>query len=497
MVPWWPWVVHFYIGAATPEPLALLGEELGSRMTSRLKRRLEEVLLYHWRSKHFLDVQAALPEKLDWSTQPSPWRSYLGAPIIQLPTTLPKILEAPLSLASLGSFLRLGAGISAWKSYDGIHAWALRVAPSSGNLQTTEVHLVLPPMEGLANVPAVYHYQPEMHRLEIRLQAPQELIEGDGESSDCFLVILSSLCVREAWKYGERALRSCHLNLGHMLQALAASCELHGWILEEGPRGLQFQEVLRQILDLKDETPEVVLRIRRGTCQTFPQQIESYQAQFQSFGEVSPLSATPGTIYPQWPVMDAAQDAIELLQEDLGMDANMDDELEVKQVSKTRCLLGHLGDRLLPSVLQRRSALSFVETERKQFPQEEFLMLLRASCECVMEIQVVKEERKIHLLIMLHDVEGFQPGLYVLLRGEGEKLRSYVEMPMTEVLDLHGCKLWMLTAADLLLEILMAGHTQGTMPSCFGNLELLGMCYTWLLKLLALVPQVSVVSWTT
>lgn len=33
--------------------------------------------------------------------------------------------------------------------------WALRVAPSSGNLQTTEVHLVLPPMEGLANVPAV------------------------------------------------------------------------------------------------------------------------------------------------------------------------------------------------------------------------------------------------------------------------------------------------------------------------------------------------------
>lgn len=37
MVPWWPWVVRFYIGAATPEPLALLAEELGSRMTSRLK----------------------------------------------------------------------------------------------------------------------------------------------------------------------------------------------------------------------------------------------------------------------------------------------------------------------------------------------------------------------------------------------------------------------------------------------------------------------------
>lgn len=34
----------------------------------------------------------------------------------------------------------------------------------------------------------------------------------------------------------------------------------------------------------------------------------------------------------------------------------------------------------------------------------------------------------------------------------------------------------------------------GTMPSCFGNLELLGMCYTWLLKLLALVPQAIVIA---
>ena len=30
--------------------------------------------------------------------------------------------EVPLSLNSLGSFLRLSAGISAWKSYDGVHA---------------------------------------------------------------------------------------------------------------------------------------------------------------------------------------------------------------------------------------------------------------------------------------------------------------------------------------------------------------------------------------
>lgn len=78
--------------------------------------------------------------------------------------------------------------------------WALRVAPSSGNLQTTEVHLVLPPLDWLAPLTAAqlgssagfsecpmeiemlgpsptdarYHYQPEMHRLELRLEAPEE-----------------------------------------------------------------------------------------------------------------------------------------------------------------------------------------------------------------------------------------------------------------------------------------------------------------------------------
>ena len=99
-----------------------------------------------------------------------------------------------LSLDSLGSFLRLGAGISAWKSYDGLHAsephthlfcfyyvhlrccgrWALRVAPSSGNLQTTELHVLLPAIEGLASVAAAYHYLPELHKLELRLPMPQE-----------------------------------------------------------------------------------------------------------------------------------------------------------------------------------------------------------------------------------------------------------------------------------------------------------------------------------
>ena len=45
-------------------------------------------------------------------------------------------------------------GALVWPWCGLVMRWALRVAPSSGNLQTTEVHLVLPPLEGLAPVTA-------------------------------------------------------------------------------------------------------------------------------------------------------------------------------------------------------------------------------------------------------------------------------------------------------------------------------------------------------
>lgn len=141
---------------------ALVGKLFGTALqedgTEDLRNRFQDVLRYHFRSKHFFDVQAELPSGyMDWATQPSPWRTYKGAPSIALPHSVlprpPRPGPAPLCLESLGSFLQLAAGISAWKSYDGVHKWALRVAPSSGNLQTSELHLALPGLEASAASP--------------------------------------------------------------------------------------------------------------------------------------------------------------------------------------------------------------------------------------------------------------------------------------------------------------------------------------------------------
>lgn len=77
--------------------------------------------------------------------------------------------------------------------------------------------------------------------------------------------------------------------------------------------------------------------------------------------------------------------------------------------------------------------------------------MLSASCECAMEPQLLRagSRMKIHLLLMLHDVEGFQPGLYLLQRARDEMLPGFVEPPLMEVLALQGCTLWRLAAADV------------------------------------------------
>ena len=95
----------------------------------------------------------------------------------------------------------LALGLSAWKQYGG-NRWALRCNPSSGNLHPTEGYAVLPELPGLAA--GVYHYVSRDHVLERRCalegRAARQLAEVLPPAS--FLVGLSSIHWREAWKYG-------------------------------------------------------------------------------------------------------------------------------------------------------------------------------------------------------------------------------------------------------------------------------------------------------
>ena len=199
----------------------------------------DQVRAYHERTKHRLDGYAAGPETLDWDDQPVAFRDYGNCPQIGLAlaqdgpdfATLaagPLLPAAALGPDSLGRMLACSFAIATWKNY-GTSRWAVRCNPSSGNLHPTEVYLAVPGCDDLAS--GLYHYRPQDHYLEQRCAYPAALADTlfGTLPAGSFLLGLSAIPWREAWKYGERAWRYCQLDLGHALATLRYAAALQGW----------------------------------------------------------------------------------------------------------------------------------------------------------------------------------------------------------------------------------------------------------------------------
>jgi SagB-type dehydrogenase family enzyme len=95
----------------------------------------------------------------------------------------------------------------------------------------TEGYLIAGPIAGCHARPGVFHYAPLEHALELRA----ELSEGAWLKiaaqlpERAVLVGLTSILWRESWKYGERAFRYCHHDVGHAIGSVAVSAAGLGW----------------------------------------------------------------------------------------------------------------------------------------------------------------------------------------------------------------------------------------------------------------------------
>ncbi len=217
--------------------------------TSELNKRpgpptaLDITLAYHERTKHYPFRFAPALGYMDWDTQPDPFRRFVGAPLLPLEFVpvgpepryepafvLGHIARTPLDRVSISQLFQDALALSAWKQA-GSSRWSLRVNPSSGNLHPTEGYLVAGPIAGLHPRPAVYHYTPFEHALELRAELSGEawLKIAAQLPEDAVLVGLTSIHWRESWKYGERAFRYCHHDAGHAIGSFAVSAAGLGW----------------------------------------------------------------------------------------------------------------------------------------------------------------------------------------------------------------------------------------------------------------------------
>lgn len=398
---------------------------------------LEDVVVaYHERTKHHFHRYAASVGYMDWATQPDPFRRYQGADLVRLLLPTPgrplpywqlyapgDVPSEPLSLQSISLFFRYALSVTAWKRlYEA--TWPLRANPSSGNLHPTEGYAVLPAIERLGDAPAVYHYAPKEHALERRAildaQEWNELCAPLPAGS--FLVGLSSVHWREAWKYGERAFRYCQHDAGHALATLRIAAAALGWrlVLLDGIS----HSAIAGLLGLsrgddygtaEREEPELLAMVIPGPALTSPQLPSGLTA-----GGVGALwYGRANTLSPEhrieWPVIDEVAQATRRsggapITEDV---SGFPTEEELFGIPVRHGLL-----TAEKAILGRRSAVAMDGSTA--ISQEVFFRMLARLVPTrdgrSVPWDAIPWRPRIHLGLFVHRVEGVPRGLYALAR---------------------------------------------------------------------------------
>ena len=402
----------------------------------------QRVVAYHERTKHHFNRYASSLGYLDWATQPDPFRRYAGAELVRLPLpkagrplpywqlyASPTVPPAPLSLESVSLFFRYALSLTAWKQV-GATTWALRANPSSGNLHPTEGYALLPALEQLgvvsvvSDMAAVYHYAPREHALERRavLAANRwaELVAPFPAGS--FLVGLSSVHWREAWKYGERAFRYCQHDVGHALASLRFAAAALGWtlLLQDGVSNSTLSSLLGLDRDedfaaAEREEAELLVVIAADFSASLPtnsKPLTAHGGGVRWQGSANTLSREHSVA---WAVIDVVAQATRRcesspIKEDF---SGFPSEDELFGTPIRQSLLS-----AEKAILGRRSAVamdSSTALSRAAF----FRMLARlipTHERQGMPWDAIPWRPRIHLGLFVHRVDGLVPGLYALAR---------------------------------------------------------------------------------
>jgi SagB-type dehydrogenase family enzyme len=401
---------------------------------------LDTVLHYHQTTKHRPNQYARSTGHLDWANQPDPFRRHAGAPCVRLPLRAPEtsgsptydalfepgaIVPQPVTLATISEYFQYSLAVSAWKQYQGTR-WALRINPSSGNLHPTEGYLAIGVAPSLTDVPAVFHYAPKDHVLECRrtlhLEEWDQLLDGFPKGT--FLTGLASIHWREAWKYGERAYRYCQHDMGHALAALALSAALQGWQVRPltalGDDELQALVGLDRPDDAGGAEPEhpglvvavitsphreldrlpaslpsdAIRAVRKGAWLGQPNRLSSDHVAWDIIDAVNEACAKPRTPEAQSPV-------------DAWISANCLEH--VRRSVPARRIIQQRRSAVAMDGRTRLSADQFYRMMDRVLPRYDRAPWCALGC-----------APHVHLGLMVHRVDGLEPGLYVLVRSPGQ-----------------------------------------------------------------------------
>lgn len=147
---------------------------------------------------------------------PAPRQDGAGsvADVLARRRSLRNFAQEPLALAAVSQLLWAAQGVT---SPDG-----KRTAPSAGALYPLELYLVAGAVTGLEA--GVYHYEPQRHRLLLRAKGDprrelaEAALEQEWVAEAPAVLVIGAVYQRTERKYGRRAPRYVHMEVGHAAQ---------------------------------------------------------------------------------------------------------------------------------------------------------------------------------------------------------------------------------------------------------------------------------------
>uniref|UniRef100_A0A2P2J0E0 Uncharacterized protein LOC105643144 n=1 Tax=Rhizophora mucronata TaxID=61149 RepID=A0A2P2J0E0_RHIMU len=420
--------------------------------------KLRQVIEYHNQTKHRFNNYARGPRGLDWANQPNPFRRYVAAPTVSLvhfpvenenPSAAPLYHSLfsslpspkPISKSTVSQFFYDSLALSAWKS-TGYSTWSLRVNPSSGNLHPTEAYLIAPPIDSLSDSAFVAHYAPKENSLEMRSTIPSDFLPKFFPENS-FLVGISSIFWREAWKYGERAFRYCNHDVGHAIAAIAIAAAGLGWDVKLLD-GLGFKELERLMgleiyqgfqipaRPIKGKLPEIEFEHPDCVLVVFPHDTNQFDVNYKilssaiaEFGNLD-WKGKPNSLSKEHVCWDIIYRTAEAVKKPLTIeDRFLIDPFQGSGV----CNEGsYKGFTVRQVVRKRRSAVDMdgvTAIDRKVFYQILLHCMPAGSStgeknkrQLALPFRVLSWEAEVHAVLFVHRVTGLPKGLYFLVRNK-------------------------------------------------------------------------------
>jgi nitroreductase len=284
-------------------------------------------------------------------------------------------------------------------------------------LHPTEGYLISGPLDGISKNPFISHYTPLSHGLEIRatfsIDKWKEML--DGFSPNTVFIGLSSIYWREAWKYGMRAFRYCHHDLGHALAAINIACAGLGW------RTVLIDQLgcdeLETILGLTNKSTEEV-EVPDCLIAVSPDYISSdwifnKQAFMDGFSNLNWVG-TPNILskaHVSWSEID-----------EISKNSRKPfTETYPNYIFETAKLKELISDDIFPlrkAIHQRRSAVAM--DGRTKISRETFYQFLIKTIPgaCPLPFQTLPWQPNVHLGLFVHRVNELPGGLYFLVRNK-------------------------------------------------------------------------------